>query len=472
MVLAHAIVMLSVVAVITVALLGSRKDFKAVIQTKIDLEEVSAENARLASLDMLTGLPNRRHFFSVLGQKVSSQGSRIAVGIVDLDGFKPINDTYGHRVGDKVLDVIANRLGAARPEAIEFCRIGGDEFAFIVDLASIESDSLIEIGNALIKSSEDIIRAGDLNISLSCSVGFAVYPDLADSADSAFEHADFALYQAKRMGRGNTLVFSAEHQARITEQSKVEQVLLAADFDAEFYPLFQPIIDVASGKTEAFECLARWTSPVLGRVSPGSFIPIAEQAGLISNITAIMLRKALMDMATWPLDVKLSFNLSPHDITSGFSTMRIISTIMNSNIDPSRIVLELTETALLNDFTTAQRNIELLKASGLSLALDDFGTGYSSLCHVQSLPLDKLKIDRRFVVDVETNPTSQMIVRSLVALCQGIGIGCVVEGAETEAQVNMLRSLGCRTIQGYYYSRPIEASQIDGFLGAAQRQSA
>ncbi len=465
-----ALVAMLFAAVLYACVVSYYDDLLFLERAKREAQTLSRTNAALANSDTLTGLPNRRHFFNMLDEVIRSANTgsrRFAVGILDLDGFKPINDSYGHRVGDLVLCKVAERLKSNLAEAASFFRLGGDEFAFIVPLQE-EDAPLKEFGQTMISLIESPMTFGDVTVSVSGSVGIAVCPDMADSGDRLFEYADFALYHAKRTGRARTEVFTHLHKEELRAQGATEQTMRQADAETEFYPMFQPIVDTVTGRTLYMEALARWKSPVLGAVSPGLFIPVAERAGLISSITLVILRKSLEAMKAWPQSVGLSFNLSACEIINRVMIMRLISHVEKSGIDPRRIVFELTETALLQDFTLAREHIELLRHAGIHVALDDFGTGYSSLSHVQNLPLDKLKIDQRFVADIENNQTNQMIIRSLVALCRGIGIGCVVEGAETDTQVNALKALGCTNIQGYFYSRPLHEVDAADYLASGQ----
>ncbi|GAB0113984.1 GGDEF-domain containing protein [Acidisoma sp. C75] len=440
--------------------------FDSLVFARAETTKLSEENARLARLDMLTNLPNRRHFFGSIGHRVTEateRGEKLAVGILDLDGFKPVNDSYGHFIGDRVLVEVARRLLTALPQSVAFYRLGGDEFAFHL-LTGGDADELRCVGQTIIRMIEQPLVLTDLVIRVSGSIGIAVFPDMAQDTETLFEYADLALYHAKRTGRARTEIFSPTHKAELRAQSLIEQALRVADIEAEFFPVFQPIVHADDERTFAFELLTRWQSPLLGLVSPGDFVPVAERAGLISQITLIMLRRGIDVMRAWPETLSLSFNLSAYDIMSSETVARIIRTVEDSKYAAHRFTFEITETALLQDFATARGNLETLRAAGLGIALDDFGTGYSSLSHVQSLPLDKLKIDRRFVADIEQNPTSKMIVRSLVGLCKGIGISCVAEGAETTSQVQLLRDLGCDAIQGYVFARPMRAEAIAGYL--------
>jgi diguanylate cyclase (GGDEF)-like protein len=459
------IILLLAMASLAICLINYYDEFTGLVRSKLEIQHLGTENARLLSIDMVTGIPNRRHYFDALAAvlAVNAGVGKVSVGVIDLDGFKPINDSYGHRVGDAVLKEVARRLSVALPQVKDLSRIGGDEFAFFVENVTDASD-LLQIGQALIETTQQPLVVGDLTLSVSCSIGFAIYPDAAHTADILFEFADFALYHAKRTGRSRSEIFSSEHRALMSAEDSIEQALRGANLETELTAVFQPVVDMGTGQVLAFECLARWKSPTLGNVSPTTFIPTAERTGLITPITLVMLAKALAAMKAWPDSIKLSFNLSSHDITSQTAVLRIVGLLSASGVCPSRVIFELTETALLHDFAMALSNIAFIKATGAQIALDDFGTGYSSLSHVQNLPLNKLKIDRRFVIDIETNETSRMIVRSLVALCEGIGIDCIVEGIESKGQADALSSLGCNVVQGYFYSRPIGSDGIPDLL--------
>jgi diguanylate cyclase (GGDEF)-like protein len=446
------------------------RDYASLAKSHVDLQTLGEENARLAAIDMVTELPNRREFFRELGIVVDRSApahAGFSIGIVDLDGFKLVNDTHGHKFGDLVLARVAQRLKECAGPDTSFFRLGGDEFAFI---CRVEADevALLAMGKNIIDGILVPLTVGSVTTSIGCSIGMARFPESASTGELLYEYCDYALYDAKRGGRQRSVVFNDEHRQVMIEQGATEQALRSADLEQELFPVFQPITDSRTGRAVAYECLARWKSPTLGSVSPAKFIPVAEQCGLVSVITKVMLRKALAVMQVWELDTKLSFNLSPHDISNDVLVLELFSIIEKSGVKPSRIGFELTETALIQNFDGARRNIELLQASGIGVALDDFGAGYSSLSHVHALPLDKLKIDRRFIADVEHNETSRNIIRSVAGLCQDLGIECIVEGAETQAQVDALGALGCNFVQGYFYSKPLTTSQLQDYVAEGE----
>ncbi|OYW80942.1 MAG: GGDEF-domain containing protein, partial [Asticcacaulis sp. 32-58-5] len=259
---------------------------------------------------------------------------------------------------------------------------------------------------------------------------------------------------------GQTVLFSQAHEKLILEHSVVEQALQAADLQCELSVVYQPIVDARTGRIAAFEALARWQSPFLGAIGPDRFIPIAERAGLIRPMTKVLIQKALKAAASWPDHVRISINLSAQDISVAEGVVQIIACVNQSGVDPKRIDFEITETSITSDFAQARRAIDALKALGCGISLDDFGTGYSSLSHVHRLPLDKIKVDKSFISDLETNPASLKIVRSLIVLCQDMGLTCVIEGVETEAQYEILTELGGDYIQGWYFSKPMSGDLV------------
>jgi diguanylate cyclase (GGDEF)-like protein len=448
-----------VCAALLVILLIQYRDFTQMVSGK-------AENFRLANLDSLTNLPNRRAFFSYLEiayQRAKSQGTVLAAGIIDLDGFKPVNDIYGHAVGDKLLCDLGQRLVAVCTESVYIARIGGDEFALVVDTFDGVA-GLIAIGEQLCLALRAPSRLGDATIQISCSIGLSVFPDTAIDPDTLFAYADYALYQAKRSGRGKVILFSDRHDAEIRRDACIEQALQQADLEKELSVVFQPIMQLSSQSAVGFEALARWSSPVLGNVPPDQFIPLAERIGLIRTMTQVLLRKALSVAQQWPVELRLSFNLSAHDLGAPETVAELIDIIVCSAFDPLRLDLEVTETALIRDFSKVQNGTKLLRDVGCGISLDDFGTGFSSLTHLHGLPLTKIKVDRSFVTGLDKNPASYKIIKSLLALSRDMGVDCIVEGVETGSELAALTSLGGQFVQGYFYSQPIESSQVAKFL--------
>ena len=419
---------------------------------------LSEENRRLAFTDYLTDLPNRRAFFAEIERRARRRsGEPFHVGLIDLDGFKPVNDSFGHRAGDAVLREVAHRLKAKEIGWIG--RLGGDEFGLIVE----DGADLAQIGRRICSGLARPFPLREGTAQFGASIGFARYPDAATSPEMLLERADFALYHAKIHQRGTAVSFAPEHAERLRDIAMIEQALRRADLTAEFDLHYQPIIDTVDHRIEAYEALARWNSPIIGRVSPAEFILVAEQTGLIRDLTPILFGKALAALRTWPEDVRLSFNLSAQDIASPESVARLAELVVASGLDPGRIVFEVTETGLMRDLVDAHRSLATLKELGIAIALDDFGTGYSSFSYVHRLPLDRLKIDRSFVISLDGDTTSLSIIRSIVDMSRNLGLHCVVEGVETFDQMLLLRSAGCRSMQGYLFSKPMPEEAVSGF---------
>ncbi|MCA1544076.1 EAL domain-containing protein [Bradyrhizobium sp. NBAIM32] len=449
---------------------------KSLLAQQAATQALSDENFRLANLDSLTELPNRRRFFAELSSAFTDaerRNVRIAVGIIDLDGFKPINDNYGHSVGDRVLIEAGRRIREVcegfGPQRVEFARLGGDEFGLVVCGDPDDAD-LLRLGQRIGDQVRLPYQLDTAHTGLSCSIGFASFPQSATTAEALYECADYSLYHAKRHLRGRTVIFSSELEAEIRSRGVIENLLRTADFSTEMDLVFQPIVDAMSEHTAGFEVLARWRSARLGLVSPADFIPAAERIGLIRPLTQALLVRALAIARTWPDHIRLSFNLSAHDVCAAEGILPLISIIEKSGLPPRRIDFEITETAVTFDFVRAQQSIATLKAMGCGISLDDFGTGYSSLSHVHRLPLDKIKVDRSFVSDINENPVSHKIIKSLTGLCDDMEIACVVEGVETRAQLDTLRRLGCDFIQGYYFAKPMPADAIGEHLAKESRR--
>jgi len=449
-------------------------NFEQMVLAQQKTEALSNENLKLANIDSLTELPNRRAFFHHLDTSFTlaqAENHRLAVGVIDLDGFKPVNDLYGHSAGDRLLKEVGERLqDVCNAESMFLSRLGGDEFAFIIS-GQVNENTVLAAGNLMGSKLRIPFETPDATIMISASIGIAIYPDVASTPEELFDRADYALYQSKREHRGNSTLFTTKHIVEIHRDARVEQTLRQADLANELSVVYQPILDVNSGKTVGFEALARWNSKLLGTVPPAQFIPIAERAGIINMLTKPLLKKALATAKTWPQDIRLSFNLSAQDINSAEATLGIIAIIANSGLDPQRLDLEITETAIIHDTRQARKSVEMLRKIGCGISLDDFGTGYSSLTSLHSLPLTKLKIDRSFVRDIQDSDASYNIVRSLLTLSREMGLDTIVEGVETQAELAVIKALGGTLVQGYVFSRPIQTDDVHAFLNGCVEES-
>ncbi|MFT3730674.1 MAG: EAL domain-containing protein [Hyphomicrobium sp.] len=454
-----------------VSLSVNYKQLTQLVIARDDAQKLMSANFKLANLDPLTELPNRRQFFGHLDRefsRVKAEDKKLAVGVMDLDGFKPVNDRYGHAVGDALLIEVGRRLKEACGNKLHLARIGGDEFAVIATDFKTEHE-LLASGIRLCEALRSPIFLDDATVQVSGSIGFAIYPDLAASATALFERADYALFKSKREQRGQATLFSVEDRAELQREADIEQALHAAELDKELTVVFQPIVDIDTNEPVAFEALARWNSPTLGPLSPALFIPIAERLGFVSKLTYVLFDKALAAASQWPQHMRMSFNLSAYDICATESVVRLVSTVLKSGFDPKRLDFEITETAIMQDFKEACETIEIFRSLGCGISLDDFGTGYSSLTQLNSLPLTKIKIDRTFVTDLHISPANHKIVKSLLALSRDMGLGCVVEGVEKIDELEALKAIGCTTVQGYLFAPPLDKEDVLEFLQANGR---
>jgi diguanylate cyclase (GGDEF)-like protein len=454
--------LIAVSLAISVILQSYYRDFVALNRSKSELQRLHDEVVHLADSDSLTQLANRRLFFSELNRCLVvalPRGQRVTIGVLDLDGFKGVNDAYGHRAGDQVLIEVGRRLRALGSDFSCIARLGGDEFGFILHVERSDAE-LRRIGLAICMALREPYNIIETQVQLGGSVGFASAPYAAETSEKLYECADYALYYAKNHARGTAVLFTADHQGEIRQLSLVDQTLRHINPREELSLAFQPIIDVEGGGIVACEALARWNNPQLGSVQPSSFIRAAERSGLIGPLTDLLLEKALVSSIDWPSDIRLSFNLSTYDVTTAESAERIANIIHASRVDPARIDFEVTETALMQDFDRARASLEFFKNFGVKISLDDFGSGYSSLSYIHQLPIDKIKIDRSFVTDIECGGAGSEIITTIIALCDSLKLECVVEGIETPGQVEILRRLGCRHMQGYYFARPMNAEKL------------
>jgi diguanylate cyclase (GGDEF)-like protein len=447
-------------------LVQSQRDLLA---TQIRTQTLSDENFRLASIDSLTSLPNRRSFFSSLAELAQQQLApmhRFDVGLIDLDGFKQVNDVYGHATGDQVLSEVGRRLLTFATPDVLLSRLGGDEFGIIVKM-SRSNDALVALAEKICEQLSRPYWVSGNVAELSGTIGWATFPQTATTVEQLFERADYALYFGKESQRGRPVIYSAEHETRIRRASLIAQELRRADLEAELYLVFQPIYDVMQQKPVGFEALARWQNLPLGQVQPDEFIRVAERTDLILHVTEVLLRKALAEVHHWPASFCLSFNLSVIDISSLPRSQRLLDIVSLSRVPPSRVNFEITETALTRDFEQARGSLALIKEAGCSVSLDDFGTGYSSLTYIHRLPFDQIKIDRSFVAKVDADAASRNIVKSVMDLCNNLELRCVVEGVETQSQLDILRDIGGVIMQGYFFGRPMRAEAIGTYLAEA-----
>tara|TARA_R110002051_G_scaffold68434_6_gene123532 strand:- start:117589 stop:119562 length:1974 start_codon:yes stop_codon:yes gene_type:complete len=434
-------------------------------------EELTRQTRELAERDHLTGLANRFSFFNSFGTALArrrSTDSESVLALIDLDGFKPVNDAYGHSVGDQLLGEVGRRLTAIAPRQSILARLGGDEFAILVRRNRLTT-SVESFGQSLCKNLSEPYAINAIRANITASIGLVVCdrPDL--SIRQLMERGDFALTSAKQTTRGEAVVFGSHHETDMLSAGRIDQALRACPLESELRVVFQPQYDLELGRTYGFEALGRWNSSVLGPVSPDSFIKAAEASGLIRKITQILLRKTLDAFKAWPGELSVSFNLSGHDLMSPVAVDEILDLVKRSGIEPARIEFEITETVMMTDIDQARRSIERISALGCKLALDDFGSGHSSFSYLHQLPVSKIKIDRSFVTPLLKDASASKIVRTIINLGHSLDLDCVVEGVETQAELNLLKDMQARYIQGYIFGKPMEADLVAPYLDAEAR---
>jgi diguanylate cyclase (GGDEF)-like protein len=435
-------------------------------------EELAAQASieQLAKYDVLTGLPNRALFKHELGQALDRFGryqEKFAVLMLDLDHFKAINDTQGHAEGDILLVNVAERLKGLVREIDTVARLGGDEFAII--LTAMERPQ--EAANLAEQIGGELSRAFKLNSSeamIGVSIGIAVVHTDGADGETLLRHADLALYRSKGEGRGTYHFFEQEMDAAARRRHRLETDLRLGLQRGELELYFQPLVDATSRQVNTFEALVRWNHPEFGMMSPIDFIPLAEEVGLIQPLGAWVIRQACLEALNWPSDIRVAVNLSPVQFRSPSLFTQIKRALDETGLAPDRLEVEITESLLLDANPTVLAMLDALRQLGVRVALDDFGSGYSSLSYLRKFRFDKIKIDRSFVNDIETDVECQAIMDTLIRLARDLKMSLVVEGVETESQLQSLRERGCTQVQGYLIARPGPASTLNAFFSASE----
>jgi diguanylate cyclase (GGDEF)-like protein len=441
-------------------------------RARAELERSQQKIAFLAQHDLLTALPNRYTFdqrLQTLLGRAAEGGADLSLLFVDLDGFKHINDTLGHAVGDELLKVVAQRICGALDSG-EFCaRLGGDEFAVIhlSEDGTVTARALAENLIAAVSGQHDI--AG-WQIFVEASIGAAIAPRGQQDAATLLKHADLALYRAKNDGRGAFRFFEAEMAERAESRRAMEMDLRRAVARGEFHLLYQPVVDVRRGRVVGAEALLRWQDPERGVVSPADFIPVAEETGLIFPLGELALRQACADAAKWPGRLRVAVNLSPIQFRDPNLLSIVLSALDGAGLDPERLELEITESVVLENCVNNIRLLNQLRDMGVRISLDDFGTGYSGLGYFRAFRFDRVKIDQAFIRDLLDQPTSLAIVRAAISLCGDMNMAITAEGVETQQQLDVLCGLGCHVIQGYLFSKPLPQHELAAAFLAIERR--
>lgn len=431
---------------------------------------IEARISYMAHHDALTDLPNRVLFHKCLQTALDQHAlnsESVAILYLDLDQFKQVNDTLGHPAGDELLRKVASRLQTCIRKGDLVVRLGGDEFA-ILQTGAEQPASAMALSERVV---EELGRPHDIEgyrLVTGTSVGIAVASPGLTAADMLIKNADIALYRAKAEGRGRSRVFEIEMDTQLQARRAIEADLREALGRGEFEVFYQPLVNLERESTCGFEALLRWRHPERGMISPAVFIPIAEELGLIVAIGAWVLHQACTDAAAWPDTLKVAVNLSPVQFQNAGLVATVQQALLVSELSPSRLEIEITESAFLQDSQTVLAMLHELGALGLRIALDDFGTGYSSLSYLRSFPFSKLKIDQSFIKDIAFRPDCEAIVRSVNNLATTLGMITTAEGVETDEQLERLRQVGCTEVQGFLFDRPRPVSEIERWFPSSR----
>ena len=420
--------------------------------------------------DSLTGLPNRTLFRDRLAHAIAEMRRRrssLAVLFIDLDRFKLVNDTYGHLKGDHLLQQTASRLRKCLRETDTLSRIGGDEFvALIPDLDGRQG--AMAIASKIMTELAEPFSLGPEPFRTSVSIGVAVYPGDGPNEEELIRNADLAMYQAKRKGRNGIVFFSSELSSHHADRLQFEHDLRGAVERREFETYFQPIHNVRSGQVERLEALVRWRHPVHGLLLPARFISIAEESGQIRDLGEVVLESACQHLSKWrsngTADLGVSVNLSARDFDHDDLVERVMAATRRHGLPPSALELEITESLLIEDMDAVSKRASRLRAEGVRIAIDDFGTRYSSLGYLQTLPISAIKIDQSFVQDLGLRSASNSIVAAMIGIARGLQLDLVAEGVERTEHLESLQGMGCDVMQGYFFSRPMPAGEVDDYL--------
>jgi diguanylate cyclase (GGDEF)-like protein/PAS domain S-box-containing protein len=449
---------------------GEQRYLLSLAEDITERKQAEARIEHMAHYDALTDLPNRTAFVEHLTRSIDAARlarESFAVLSIDLDGFKEVNDVFGHAVGDDVLRELSQQLRALAGEAY-LARLGGDEFTLIT--ANGDHPALAEILARRLHAgvATELERNGQ-HLRVGISIGIAIFPADGTDATALLNNADAALYRAKAAGRGKTRFFEIEMDNRLRERRAIQNELSSAIARNELRLHYQPQSRI-DGTVIGFEALVRWHHPQRGMVSPGTFIPVAEESGLIIQIGEWVLREACREAASWSRPLQIAVNLSPIQFRHGDLAGLVHSVLLETGLAPTRLELEITEGVLVEDFSRSLSILRRSKTLGVRIAMDDFGTGYSSMSYLQSFPFDKIKIDQSFISNVKSNPQSAAIVRAVIGLAHGLNLPVLAEGVETKQQLDFLATESCDEVQGYLLGRPhpiAEYSDLIGHDGAA-----
>ncbi len=421
----------------------------------------------LAATDPLTGFLNRRTLTERTSEMISlaqRKNKSIAFLMLDLDNFKNVNDVHGHSAGDVVLKEVAQRIANVVPPNNLLARLGGDEFACAFIFDPDQPEMVDRISDDLIDSIAAPIVENSNHLVVTTSIGMSRFDLEDEGVDVLMRRADIAMYSAKKQGRNRFCWFDTSMEQELQTRNTLESGMRTGIPKSEFVPYFEQQVDLATGKLTGFEMLARWESPTQGLVSPEVFIPIAEETGMIGELSLSILRQAFEEAKNWDQSLTVSVNISPVQLLDPWLAQKIVKLLVETGYPPNRLEIEITESSLFENLSLAQSIVGSLKNQGIRIALDDFGTGYSSLAHLRALPFDRIKIDRSFVSSILENSESAAIVKAITGLGESLGMPITAEGIEDRDIETELRNIGCAKGQGWYYGRPLSMEQTRKIL--------
>lgn len=431
--------------------------------------EAEAQARELAEIDPLSGCLNRRSMTKAtdrLRVKANARGQALAYVMIDLDNFKQINDMHGHSVGDQVLVEFADLIYSKLPKSALIARLGGDEFAYVVPFDPDQSTKVDEQVARLIETMSNPLTIDGLSIRVTMSIGISTDHDelgfdpLTSNAETLMHRADIAMYQAKKQGKNRYFWFEPNMENELRFRNELEAGIRRGIGHDEFVPFYEQQIDLASGELTGFEMLARWQSPELGLVSPEIFIPIAEEIGVIGEMSESLIAQAIQDAKDWDPKLTLSVNISPVQLRDPWFAQKLIKLLVQHSFNPNRLEIEVTESCLHENVGMVRTMITSLRNQGIKVSLDDFGTGYSSLEQLRSLPFDRLKIDRSFVRELQSATGDAKIVDAIVSLGNGLEMPITAEGIEDENVLETLKAMGSFKGQGYFYGKPESSADV------------
>ena len=435
---------------------------------EVEERKAAEERAQVLALrDPLTGFHNRRSLAEngadLLSKAIRRQKS-LAMLVLDLDNFKNVNDVHGHAIGDSLLKAVAAEVAGLMPPNSIAARLGGDEFAcaFVFDTAN--PDIVERVAEAIVARLSQPFDADGVFAHISVSVGIAHSVADCETIDALTRRADIAMYEAKHQGRNRFAWFDASMEYNLQVRNEVESGMRVGIPRGEFVPFFEQQIDLTTGRLGGFEVLARWDHPTRGLVPPDSFIPIAEETGMIADLSMSVMRQALEEAKSWDQALTISVNISPSQLKDPWLAQKVVKLLVETGFPANRLEIEITETSLFENLALAQSIVGSLKNQGIRLALDDFGTGYSSLAHLRALPFDRIKIDKSFVTSILENAESAAIVNAITRLGDSLGLPVTAEGIEDAQIEERLRQLGCHKGQGWHFGKPASIAQTRTLL--------